>query len=55
MVQAGLIHRQEPRPLAHLILSIIDEAALMVANSTDTGKARRKARRALETLLSSLN
>jgi AcrR family transcriptional regulator len=54
-IEAGLIGKQEPRPLAHLILSIIDEAALMVANATDAEKAQRDVRRAIRTLLSSLD
>jgi len=54
-IQAGLIAKQDARPLAHLILSIIDEAALMIAHAADPDKARASATRALQTLLSSLD
>jgi len=54
-INAGLIRRQEALPLAHLILSIIDEAALMIANASDPSHARRNATFALDTLLSSLD
>lgn len=54
-IAAGLIGKQEARPLAHLILSIIDEAALMVANAPDPDRARLDARRAIRSLLSSLD
>lgn len=51
---AGNIRRQSSRPLAHMILAIIDEAALIVAHADDPGVARQDANRALQTLLSSL-
>ncbi|MET0138286.1 MAG: TetR/AcrR family transcriptional regulator [Sphingobium sp.] len=54
-INAGLIRRQEALPLAHMILSIIDEAALMIANASDPSHARRNATLALDTLLSSLD
>lgn len=54
-IRAGYIRRQEPRPLAHLILSIIDESALLVANATEPEQARLSANRALLTLLDSLS
>ena len=54
-INAGLIRRQEALPLAHLILSIIDEAALMIANASDPSHERRNATLALDTLLSSLD
>lgn len=32
---AGLIRTQPLRPLAHMIVAVIDEAALLVANADD--------------------
>lgn len=53
-IAAGHIRRQESGPLAHLILSMIDEAALLVANAADPEQARSNAKVALDTLLASL-
>lgn len=53
-IAAGLIRAQPSRPLAHMILAVIDEAALMVANADDPGTARLEAGAALRTLLDSL-
>ena len=53
-LRAGLIRKQSPSPLAHLVLSMIDEAALMVANARDPDVAIREAEVALETMISSL-
>jgi hypothetical protein len=53
-LRAGLIRQQPAEPLAHLILSMIDEAALMVANAQNPVSAISQAQVALETLLSSL-
>lgn len=53
-IESGDIRAQPPEPLSHLILSVIDEAALMVANATDPAAATRQVRVALDTLLSSL-
>ena len=53
-IAAGLIRKQPARPLAHMILALIDEAALMVANADDPQRARAEASIALETLLDSL-
>ncbi len=51
---AGLIRMQPARPLAHMILAVIDEAALLVANADDPDAARLEAGAAVQTLLSSL-
>lgn len=51
---AGLIRAQPSRPLAHMILAVIDEAALLVANADDPNAARLEASAAVQTLLSSL-
>lgn len=51
---AGLIRAQPSRALAHMILAVIDEAALFVANADDPRAARLEANTAVQTLLSSL-
>lgn len=51
---AGLIRQQPSRSLAHLILSILDEAALLVAHAEKAEVARLEANQALQTLLGSL-
>jgi AcrR family transcriptional regulator len=53
-IAAEQIRPQQPRPLAHLIFAVIEEAALMVANADDPAEARREADVALRTVLSSL-
>lgn len=53
-MSAGHIRQQPSRSLAHLVLSIINEAALLVANAADPEPARREANLALQTLLGSL-
>ncbi|MET0362416.1 MAG: TetR/AcrR family transcriptional regulator [Sphingobium sp.] len=54
-IAEGLIRQQSAAPLAHLILSVIDEAALMVANAHDPVSATREAQVALDTLISQLS
>jgi AcrR family transcriptional regulator len=54
-MSAGHIRPQPAKPLAHMILSIINEAALMVANADCPDIAKGEARVALGTLLSSLS
>ncbi|MCW1385073.1 TetR/AcrR family transcriptional regulator [Novosphingobium sp. KCTC 2891] len=51
---AGLIRVQPPRLLAHMILAVVDEAALLVANADDPEVVRLEAGAAVQTLLSSL-
>ena len=53
-MSAGHIRQQPSRSLAHLILSIIDEAALLIANAAEPEPARDEANLALQTLLASL-
>lgn len=53
-IEAGLIRPTPIEPLAHLILAIINEAALMVAHSKKPAKARVEAEQALDTLLSNM-
>lgn len=52
-IAAGEIRAQPPRPLAHLVLAIIEESALMVANADEPTAARRDAEVALQTVLGS--
>lgn len=47
-IEAGRIERQPVRPLAHVLLGALDEAALMVARAEDPDAARREL---LETLV----
>lgn len=53
-IDAGLIRSQPAKPLAHLILAVIDEAALLVANADDPKVARSQASEAVHTMLASL-
>ena len=53
-IALGHIRPQPARPLALMILSILDEGALMVAHASDPQAAKAEARVALATLLSSL-
>ncbi len=54
-IEAGLIRHQAAAPLSHLILSVINEAALMVSNTSDPESAISEVQIALDTLLSKLN
>lgn len=53
-VDAGTLPPQPVRPLAHLIVSAFDEAALYVARSPDPAGARAEMRAALRRLLAGL-
>jgi AcrR family transcriptional regulator len=53
-VAQGVIARQATEPLAHMLLSAVDEAALYIANSTNRQLARRQARASLKALLGGL-
>lgn len=52
-VASGQIPDQPAKPLAHLILAVIEEAALLVANADDPVAARAQANVALHTVLGS--
>jgi AcrR family transcriptional regulator len=54
LVDADALAPQPVRPLAHLIVSAIDEAALYVAQSPDPAAARTEMRTALQRLLGGL-
>lgn len=44
----GYLRRQDPEPLAHLILGALNEAALAIARADDVGAARLRFGKALE-------
>jgi AcrR family transcriptional regulator len=53
-MDAGRIERQPVRPLAHLLLGSIDEAAMLVARANDRGKTKREVAAAVDRFLDSL-
>jgi len=53
-VAQGVIAHQATEPLAHMLLSAVDEAALYIANSTNRQLARRQTRSSLRALLGGL-
>ena len=53
-IDAGAIAPQPARPLAHLLLGALDEAALYVARAPDPATARAEARAAIASLLEGL-
>lgn len=50
-VDARVVHEQPLRPLAHLLLALVDEAALYIANFPDQEEARVEMGNAIERLL----
>lgn len=53
-VDAGLLDKQPVKPLAHLIVGAIDEAALVVARADDGGKTKREVDEAVQRFLDHL-
>ena len=53
-MEQGVIARQDPDPLAHLLLAALGEAALLMANADDPEEARRRVERPLLALLEGL-
>ena len=53
-MNAGAIEPQPVRPLAHLVLGAIDEAAMVVARASDDGRTRREMGESVERFLESL-
>jgi AcrR family transcriptional regulator len=53
-MDAGLIERQPVRPLAHLVLGAIDEAAMVVARADDDGHTRAEVGEAVERFIDHL-
>jgi AcrR family transcriptional regulator len=53
-VDVGAIPVQPVRPLAHVLLGALDEAALLIARADDVASARREVGETLDRLLSAL-
>ena len=53
-VDAGLLERQPVRPLAHLIVGAVDEAAMVIARADDNGKTRAEVGESVERFLDHL-
>jgi AcrR family transcriptional regulator len=53
-MDAELIERQPVRPLAHLLLGSIDEAAMLVARADDHGQTKREVAAAVDRYVDSL-
>ena len=53
-VDEGIVDHQPLRPLAHMLLALVDEAALFIANAADPGVARGEVGTTIERLLGGL-
>jgi AcrR family transcriptional regulator len=53
-IEEGSIVVEDPAAMAHLLLSVVDEAALFIANSKSPKQARKTAGASVSTLLSGL-
>jgi AcrR family transcriptional regulator len=53
-IEAGAIPRQPVRPLAHVLIGALDEAAMLVARADDTPAARAEVGETLDRLLEAL-
>ena len=53
-MEQGVMPRQDPEPLAHLVLAALGEAALLIANADDPEVARREVEAPLMALLDGL-
>jgi AcrR family transcriptional regulator len=53
-MDAGVLRRQDVRPLAHLVLGALGEAAFVIANADEPESARREVEPALLSLLAGL-
>src|SRR5215218_5758450 len=53
-MEQGVMPRQDPEPLAHLVLAALGEAALLIANADDPEVARREVEAPLMALLEGL-
>jgi AcrR family transcriptional regulator len=54
-IDAGAIATQPVRPLAHVLMGALDEAAMLVARAEDPEQARAEVGRTLDTLLEGLS
>ena len=53
-IEQGVMPRQDPEPLAHLVLAALGEAALLIANSDGPKRARKEVETPLLALLEGL-
>ena len=53
-MEAGVISRQPARPLAHILIGALDEAAMLVTRADDVQAARREVGETIESLLAGL-
>lgn len=53
-MEAGFLRRADVKPLAHLVLGALDEAAMLIANADDPGATRERAEETLLVLLEGL-
>ncbi|HSR94248.1 MAG TPA: helix-turn-helix domain-containing protein [Solirubrobacterales bacterium] len=54
-IEAGAIAEQPVRPLAHVLMGALDEAAMLVARAEDPERMRTEVGRTLDTLLAALS
>jgi AcrR family transcriptional regulator len=54
-IEAGAIAEQPVRPLAHVLMGALDEAAMLVARAEDPERMRAEVGRTLDTLLAALS
>jgi AcrR family transcriptional regulator len=54
-IEAGAIAEQPVRPLAHVLMGALDEAAMLVARADDPERMRRDVGRTIDTLLAALS
>ena len=50
-IKAGQLARQPTRPLAHVLIGALDEAAMSIATADDPKRARRETRQVLHRLI----
>jgi AcrR family transcriptional regulator len=53
-IRAGQLARQPVRPLAHVLIGALDEAAMAIATAEDPKRARRETRQALHRLINAM-
>jgi hypothetical protein len=53
-MDAGVLQRQDVRPLAHLVLGALGEAAFLIGEAADPRQARKEVEPALLSLLEGL-
>ena len=53
-IKAGQLARQPVRPLAHVLIGALDEAAMAIATADDPKRARRETRQVLHRLIDAM-